>query len=53
MQTSDNPDQLEYLSDEAQFLGYETINDLFLEEPELFDAIAAEYRSEHPVESWI
>ena len=36
--------QTEYLSAEAHDLGYDTITDLFLEEPELYDRIAAEWR---------
>lgn len=39
--------QLAELDFEAQDLGYESIEDLFEDEPELFDVLAQEWREWH------
>ena len=44
---SDTPEQLAYLEFAAEEHGYESLSDLFADEPELFDRLAFEWRYEH------
>lgn len=39
-------DQADWLAEES---GYETIDDLWLSDPDLFTALATEYREAHPM----
>lgn len=45
-QTIDAIDQADWLIDES---GYESVDDLWTSDPELFIALAAEWRGEHPM----
>ncbi len=47
-QRADTDAQLAYMDQQAWYHGYGTIADLFLDEPELFDRIAAEFRENNP-----
>lgn len=46
-QRDDFINQQAYLEFASHEQGYETIEDLFSDEPELFDTIASEYRSQN------